>query len=303
MVLARSSEIHEDVLSRPAAPLSAVLDGFSIEVMPRTAAKVESFAELFPAKTRIYIAHIEGTPIDDMVATATRIAREGFPVMPHIPARLLPDEATFRDWLTRYRDEAGVDQALVLAGGLSKPAGAYENSMQLLESGVFDALGYKRLHVAGHPEGNRDIDPDGSTRMVDEAVQWKQAFSERTDAEMALVTQFVFEAQPVIDWAEGLKQAGVSLPIHFGVAGPAKLQTMLKFAVSCGVGPSLRVLKRRAKDITKLLKPHEPTAVLKDMADHMEEFPDSLVSRVHVFPFGGIRTAAEYVARQVSGEE
>jgi methylenetetrahydrofolate reductase (NADPH) len=77
---------------------------------------------------------------------------------------------------------------------------------------------------------------------------------------------------------------------------------MLKFAVSCGVGPSLRVLKRRAKDVTKLLKPHEPTGMLKDMADYMEDYPDSLISRVHIFPFGGIRTAAEYVARQVSGE-
>ncbi|MEY3309637.1 MAG: hypothetical protein RLZZ413_3675, partial [Pseudomonadota bacterium] len=47
--------------------LDAMLDGFSMEVMPRTAEKIESFRDLLPAGTRVYIAHIEGTPIEDMV--------------------------------------------------------------------------------------------------------------------------------------------------------------------------------------------------------------------------------------------
>ena len=55
-------------------------------------------------------------------------------------------------------------QALLLAGGVATPAGDFDNSMQLMETGLFD--GFDRLHVAGHPEGNRDIDPDGSDRMV-----------------------------------------------------------------------------------------------------------------------------------------
>ena len=64
--------------------IAAFLQGFSIEVMPRTAAKIESFAEILPVGTRIYLAHIEGTPIEDMVSTARRIANEGFPVSPVI---------------------------------------------------------------------------------------------------------------------------------------------------------------------------------------------------------------------------
>ena len=58
------------------APLEALLQGFSMEVMPRTAEKVTSFRDLLPAGTRVYIAHIEGTPIEDMVATARRINGE-----------------------------------------------------------------------------------------------------------------------------------------------------------------------------------------------------------------------------------
>lgn len=278
----------------PNPELESFLKGYSIEVMPRTALKIEDFRDHLPRHTRVYIAHIDGTPIEEMVATAARLAREGYDVMPHFPARIIADKATLQDWIAMYQGEAGVKQALLLAGGLDQPQGDFHSSMQLLETGLFDAAGFTRLHVAGHPEGNRDIDPDGSSRLVDDALQWKQKFSERTDAKMALATQFAFEAAPIIAWADGLKEAGITLPIHIGIAGPAKLQTMIKFAVTCGVGPSLRVLQRRAKDVTKLLLPFEPTEVLTQLAAHKAAHPDSNIERVHFFPLGGIKTNATW---------
>jgi len=283
--------------ARPApSDLGAFLAGFSIEVMPRTAARIEDFRALLPKGTRVYIAHIDGTPIEDMVATAKRIAGEGFKVMPHFPARMIRDKAMLGDWIARYQGEAGVDQALLLAGGLNAPVGAFESSMQLMETGLFERAGFKRLHVAGHPEGNRDIDPDGSDRRAMEALRWKQAFAERSNAKMALVTQFCFEAAPVIAWAERLKAEGIDLPIHIGVAGPARLQTMIKFAIACGVGPSLRVLQRRARDVTKLLLPFEPTAILTDLAAHKAHHPEFNIARVHFFPLGGISATASWTA-------
>ena len=279
--------------------LAEFVSGFSIEVMPRTAAKVEDFKALLPTATRVYIAHIEGTPIDEMVDTAKRLSGDGFEVMPHFPARIIENEQVLENWACRYRDEAGVEQALVLAGGVDKPVGAYHSSMQLLESGVFEKAGYKRLHVAGHPEGNKDIDADGSTRLVDEALAWKQAFAERSGIEMALATQFAFDAKPVIAWAERIAANGITLPIHVGAAGPAKLQTLIKFAMACGVGPSLKVLQKRATDVTKLMLPYEPTEVLSTLADYKAANPDSLISQVHFFPLGGIRTNAEWANDQL----
>ncbi|WP_375690908.1 methylenetetrahydrofolate reductase [Pseudooceanicola sp. LIPI14-2-Ac024] len=282
-----------------AAPVTGGLDdllaGYSIEVMPRTAEKVEDFRDILPRGTRVYIAHIDGTEIDDMVATAAKIAGEGFDVMPHFPARSIPDAATLADWIARYQGEAGVTQALLLGGGIATPRGDFDNSMQLIETGLFDKAGFTRLHVAGHPEGNRDIDPDGSDHMVMQALRWKQAFSERTDARMAMATQFAFEAQPIIDWADRLQAEGITLPVHVGVAGPAKLQTLIKFAVACGVGPSLKVLQKRAMDVTKLVLPYTPAEVLADLAGHRAARPDSLIEQVHVFPLGGIKTAAQWV--------
>ena len=272
--------------------LEAFLQGYSIEVMPRTAEKIADFRPLLPAGTRVYIAHIEGTAIEDMVATAKRLSDEGFTPMPHFPARIIKDRATLGDWIARYQGEAGVKQALLLAGGVATPHGDFATSMQLLESGAFS--GFDRLHIAGHPEGNRDIDPDGSDKMVMEALRWKQAFSERTDAKMAMATQFCFEPAPVIAWAERLAAEGISLPIHIGVAGPGKLQTLLKFAIACGVGASLRVLQKRARDVTKLLMPFTPDDFLTALAEHKAANPGFGIESVHFFPLGGITANATW---------
>ena len=280
---------------QPVSPeMEAFLKGYSIEVMPRTATKVEDFRALLPAGTRVYIAHIDGTPIEDMIATAKRIAEEGFDVMPHFPARIIKDEATLADWISRYQGEAGVKQALLLAGGVAEPKGDFHSSMQLLETGLFDKAGFTHLNVAGHPEPNLDIDPKGGRANTYAALDWKQEFSKRTDAEMALATQFCFEAQPVIDWVNELSARGMNLPVHIGIAGPAKLQTMIKFAIACGVGPSLKVLQKRAKDVTKLLLPHEPGEVLADLAAHKAANPDFNITKVHFFPLGGIKTNATW---------
>lgn len=271
--------------------VEAFLKGYSIEVMPRTAEKVESFRAILPKGTRVYIANIE-SPIEEMVATAKRIVDEGFDVMPHFPARIIKDKATLLDWVARYKD-VGVRQGLILAGNPAAQVGDFSSSMELLESGAF--TGFDRLHVAGHPEGNKDIDPDGSDRMVMEAARWKSAFAERTDAQMAMTTQFCFEAQPVIDWVNRLQAEGIKLPVHIGIAGPAKLQTLIKFAIACGVGPSLRVLQKRAMDVTKLLLPYEPTEVLEALAAHKAANPGFGIEQVHFFPLGGIKTNATWV--------
>lgn len=274
--------------------LETLLSGYSIEVTPRTAEKVSSFRDLLPPGTRVYIAHIEGTPIDDMVRTAHRLAAEGFPVMPHIPARLVPGRAVLADWIARYQAEAGVEQALLLGGGPATPAGEFDSSMQLLETGLFDT--FSRLHFAGHPERNRDIDPDGSDTGVMQALRWKQSFAERTDARVAITTQFCFEAAPVIQWANRLASEGIDLPIHLGIAGPARLNTLIKYALSCGVGPSMKVLQRRAKDVGKLLMPYEPTDLLTELASHTAGQPAPGIQQVHFFPLGGIGASAHWVA-------
>ncbi len=271
------------------------LDGFSVEVTPKAASKIENFEDHIPSGTLVYIAHIEGTPIEEMVETAKKINDQGFCAMPHFPARIIRDKNVLEEWISRYKNEANVSNALLIAGGANKPYGQYDSSIQLIESELFDKADFNNLHIAGHPEGSMDIDPDGSTTNVDQALSWKNEFSKRTDANMAITTQFSFDASSVISWANNIKEAGIDIPVHIGIAGPAKLQTLLRYSIECGVGASIKIIQKRAKDLTKLLLPYKPTNIITELATYKANNPSFNIEKVHFFPLGGIKQVSDFV--------
>ena len=62
--------------------------------MPRTASKIENFKELLPQKTRVYVAHIEGTPINEMIETAKRLTlTKVITLCPIFPLRIIESKA------------------------------------------------------------------------------------------------------------------------------------------------------------------------------------------------------------------
>ena len=271
------------------------LDGFSVEVTPKAASKIENFEDYISSGTLVYIAHIEGTPIEEMVETAKKINDQGFCAMPHFPARIIKDKNVLEDWISRYKNEANVSNALLIAGGANKPYGQYDSSIQLIESELFDKADFNNLHIAGHPEGSMDIDPDGSTTNVNQALSWKNEFSKRTDANMAITTQFSFDASSVISWANNIKEAGIDIPVHIGIAGPAKLQTLLRYSIECGVGASIKIIQKRAMDLTKLLLPYKPTNIITELATYKADNPSFNIEKVHFFPLGGIKQVSDFV--------
>lgn len=281
----------------PTSIAADLLASSSVEVTPKTLAKEADLTSLLPAGKVVFIAHIAGTHIAEMVAAARRLRAKGFDPQPHIPARLLGSRAELADWLARYRGEAGVERALLLAGGLATPAGPFASSMDLLGTGLFDAAGFREIAFAGHPEGNRDIDPDGGTAHLDAALAWKQAFVARSDLKAALVTQFAFDPAPVLAWAGRIAAAGIDLPVRVGLAGPAKPATLLRYGLNCGVGASLRVLSRRAGDLGHMLRPFAPDDMLSALADHLAAHPESRISGIHLFPLGGLRACSDWAAR------
>src|SRR5207245_2183631 len=90
------------------------------------------------------------------------------------------------------------------------------------------------------------------------ALRMKSAWAERSGARMRIVTQFGFDADKFIAWADGLAALGLDLPVHLGVAGPAKITTLLKYAALCGVGNSLNFLKKRSVSLAALATSHSP---------------------------------------------
>ncbi len=61
-----------------------------------------------------------------------------------------------------------------------------------------------------------------------------------------IVTQFGFDAEAVVNWESNLRQDGIELPIHVGMAGQAPLRQLLGCAMRCGVTASMRMLVGKA---------------------------------------------------------
>lgn len=275
--------------------LSDITNHFSIEVMPRTAEKIQDFRSILPEQTYVYVAHLEGTPITSMVETAARLKKTNFNVVPHFPARLIENKKTLEEWIKRYAD-IGVSKALVLAGSPSKAIGEFKSSMDLLSTELYDKYNFTEIFCAGHPEGNKDIDLPGSDSNLMAALKWKDSFFKKRDIKWSLTTQFCFEIEPIRIWEERLYEEGICVPINIGVAGPAKLQTMIKYAIMCGVGPSIKVLEKRARDLTKLLLPYSPKRFLSDLNDYKIENVKSNITTIHFFPLGGIRKTTDFTS-------
>src|SRR5437867_1925326 len=173
--------------------LQALVSGFSIETTPPTAARVESFRSLLPVGTKVNVTFLPGTDYLDTVATAARLRAEGMVPVPHIAARSIADVSALETYLKRLQSEALVDQVLVIGGGVSNPVGRFHSSVQLLETGLFEKYGIRKIGIAGHPEGTPDIPP----AEVEKALRQKTAYAQATGTEMYLVTQFCFETAPV----------------------------------------------------------------------------------------------------------
>ena len=264
------------------ARISAFLAGASLELSSRDPAEVDACIGLLEPGTPVYISFPPGQTYHGTVALAARLARNGFRPVPHVAARRIADREALDDYLGRAAGEAGVDSALVIAGDSERASGAFESSLALLETGLFQRHGIVKIGVAGYPEGHPRIDAYALAAALTE----KKRLACRSGIELGIVTQFCFDAEAILAWVAKTKDHG--LPVRVGLAGPASLPRLLRFAAMCGIGNSVRALQSRPRAITRLMVEAGPEIALRELARRAG--PE--LSGAHFFCFGGlIRTA------------
>lgn len=282
-----------------ADPVSAFLRKMSIEITPKQIEKLPVLAQKLPPDCNVFIALIDPADIAGQVEAARQLKAAGFAPIPHVPARFVRDEADLRSRIAALA-QAGSTQMLVLGGGAPTPIGIYDAAIQLLQSGVFQANGVTRIGIAGHPEGNPDITKVHGEAMLLQTLSEKQAYLKANGIEGFIATQFLFEANPVADWARTLKAAGIELPIHVGVPGPATIKTLVKYAAMCGVGNSARFIRKQAMNITKLLSVNTPDDFVAGLARLHLEKPELRIAAPHLYPFGGFDKLFDWVSPQLA---
>lgn len=261
----------------------------SVEVSARSP-HIGDLADHFRPGISVTITALPGEDYHGSIAIAVALRRAGFNPVPHVSARDMPSQAAAQDFLERAAGEAGVRKILVIAGDLARPRGPFDGALKLLESGLVERAGLTHVSIAGHPEGHPHVDAAASLR----ALADKQAWGARTGVSVDILTQFCFEAQPFLDWLAALRCHDITLPVRIGLAGPASPATLLRFALRCGIGHSLRALRSQIGRFGRLLADADPGDVVRGLAAAPGQ-ATAQVAGFHVFPFGGLRKAAAWL--------
>jgi len=279
------------------APLSVanMLSGYSIEVNPGQAKVLDAAAERLDHGTEVFLPWIPGANPMDAIAPAARFRRSGLIPVPHVGARHIESASQLQQFADRLAD-AGVNRILVIGGDRAKPAGPYDSSLAVMQTGAFQKAGITRMAVAGFPEGNPNI----SEAALDEALEAKLKFARETGLQLSIVTQFCFKADPIIQWLRRIRNRGIEIPVRVGLAGPAGLMTLARYAVRCGIGNSLHVLTEHPS-FARLLTEKGPEPIIRELATSLrgENKADPLsIAGLHFYVFGGFNKTVDWINAQ-----
>jgi methylenetetrahydrofolate reductase (NADPH) len=275
------------------AVLRELMADFSVEITPREAPSLPPLADVLPAGTAVYLTFLPHTPWEQTVAVARTVVEAGMRPVPHLAARAVPDHPTLRRMLADLA-RVGVADLLILAGSRATPVGEFHEAAQILDSGLLEEAGIRRVGIVGHPEGHPDVAADELYR----ALVTKCRVARERGLDLHLVTQFAFAPEPIVAWERGIRAMGVDVPVRVGLPGLTSPTRLLRFGLRCGVGASLKVLRQQAGGVRKLATSpvHHPDATLVGTATTVAADPASLLRGVHFFPFGALEATAAWAS-------
>lgn len=268
----------------------------SIEMNVQDVRDLEASRGLLPSGKKVYVSHLPKQTWHQTLDACRAVGEAGFDPVPHIPVRLLDDEHTLDNFLANAVRSAGVHEVLLIAGDYPHPSGPYATVADVLRTGKLGEHGLKRVSLAGHPEGH----PKVSLTEIRRAERDKAQLALSLGLDTTLLTQFFFEAHPFLEWASQLRSEVAGVRLVGGLSGPASIATLFRYAVRCGVGPSIRALGARPSSLVKLIGEHGPEHVMRDLAGARVAHP-SLFNGVHFFCFGGFVRTCEWLRRVADG--
>ncbi|MCT9009283.1 methylenetetrahydrofolate reductase [Streptomyces rhizosphaerihabitans] len=255
----------------------ALLRNVRYEVLPAKATEDKVLAHV----PRDVVVTVTASPVKGLEPTldlATRLTAHGCRVVPHVPARLLRDDAHLKDVVDRLR-EAGVDDVFVPAGDADPPAGAYDGALPVLRR--LSELGspFGHVGITGYPESHPLIHDD----ITIQAMWDKQAHA------TYIVSNLCFDPRVLGDWVGRIRRRDITLPVHVGVAGPVQRAKLLSMAAKIGVGESTRFLTRHASWFLRFATPggYSPERLLARSAGALSS-PSAGVAGLHLFTFNQI---------------
>jgi methylenetetrahydrofolate reductase (NADPH) len=270
------------------AAVRALVSGADIELIPLK--NVDDKLRAVPRGTTVTVTCSAKLGLARTLDCAVRAAEAGFYVVPHLAARQLTDEAELRGFVARMAD-AGMTE-LYLMGGDAPQAGPFDCSLQVLQALQHMDHGLRRIGVACYPEGHPKI----SDAALADALTAKQPYA------AYMVSQLCFSPDVLVAWLRRVRKAGVTLPLHLGLAAPMQIRKLLELSPQLGVGSSVRYLSKQHGLIGSVLKggAYRPESLLLSMGGALAS-PELGVEQLHLFSFNQVEATVQW-QRNVAGD-
>jgi methylenetetrahydrofolate reductase (NADPH) len=269
--------------------LATLLSSASVEVSSR-GRQLAELCDHFAPGTDVTITFLPGDNYRHNVETAAALRRAGYNPVPHIAAREMASREALDDFLARLRGQADVTRILLISGDTALARGPFKSSLDVCASGLLEARGIARLSIAGHPEGHPYLEMAEALDVLD---AWREWGCERK-IHVEVMTQFCFESAPILAWIGGLHARGIQLPVIVGLAGPATPATLMKFALRCGIGNSMRAVRSQIGRFGRLMTDTGPDEIMRGLQSAPEAATASIAG-FHLFPFGGLRKSGDWL--------
>jgi len=279
------------------SPIQALMQRYSVEVTAKDQKGMDAAGELLAPGAEVFVANLPNESADKLVAACVQIANKGLSPVPHMVARNIHSFEELDHTLARLNGEAGVDRALVIGGDRDHPVGPYDAAIQTLQTGLYQKHGVRGVFIGVHPEGH----PRVADEILWPALAPKLAAAKDAGLEVSLVSQFAFDSAPFIALARRLRADGITAPLRVGVAGPAQRSTLIKYALMCGVGASLRALKERQDLAQAVMTGETPEGLLRELAEAQAAEPALGIDSVHFFTFGALAKSAAFAEELKAG--
>ncbi|HET8821389.1 MAG TPA: methylenetetrahydrofolate reductase [Thermoleophilaceae bacterium] len=216
-----------------------------------------------------------------------RLARAGYPVVPHLSARLVRDRAHLEEVLARLK-EAGVRELFVPAGDATEP-GEFQGAAELLAAMGEARSQFERIGITGYPESHHLI-PDEETI---------KAMFEKAEMATDIISQLCFEAEVIRDWIKNVRERGTNLPIWIGMPGCVDEAKLMRITMKIGMAESARFLRHNSGVLARVLKRQfKPDRLLRDLTPVVSD-PAANVAGFHLYTFNEVGRTERWRRRTI----
>jgi methylenetetrahydrofolate reductase (NADPH) len=260
----RASTVLAELLRRPRFEVLP-LDGIEAQVLEHLGREVKVTVTASPRKG------LEAT-----LALSERLAAAGYPVVPHLSARLVRDRAHLEEVLERLL-AAGVHELFVPAGDAPEP-GEFAGAAELLAAMGPMRERFDEIGITGYPESHHLISDEETI----------QAMFAKAPMATCIISQICFDADVIAAWIAEVRRRGTRLPVWIGLPGNVDYSKLLRISMKIGLGESARFLRHHGNWMSRLVtRQFKPDPLLRRLAPTLTD-PLAGVAGFHLYTFNEV---------------